>query len=241
MGDFVIFDENGFVKEILERKNFLTRPKVANLDQIIIVASLKEPEFKTYTLDKFLLIVEYKNIKPIIVFTKSDLIEKKSEIITQYKSQGYEVYLTSNKDKNSFSKIHSIFKNKLSAFTGWSGVGKTTIINNLTNNDFETQEISKFLGRGKHTTRITQIIPFNEGWLIDTPGFSIFEHNLAKEEIAKAFHDFRKYSSECEFRNCLHLKEKKCEVKNKVLEGKIIESRYKNYIKILEEVINETN
>ncbi|AAT28046.1 predicted GTPase protein [Mycoplasma mobile 163K] len=218
----------------------MTRPKVSNLDQIILVVSLKEPDFNSYTLDKLLLIVEFKNIQPVIIFTKSDLLSESSKIPNLYEKQGYKVFLTSINDKNSYEKISQIFENKLSAFAGWSGVGKTTIINHLTNNNYETQQISKFLGRGKHTTRITQIIPFNKGWLIDTPGFSIFEHNLKKEEVSKAFFDFRIFANECEFRNCFHNKEKKCKVKDEVSKNNILQSRYDNYLRILSEVEDET-
>ncbi|MGL5591955.1 MAG: ribosome small subunit-dependent GTPase A [Metamycoplasmataceae bacterium] len=238
VGDFVKFNPDGFLYEILERKNFLTRPKVANIDQVVIVTALCEPKFSSFILDKFLAIVEFQDIKPIILFTKTDLTN--DNIYQDYKSQGYTVLKISNIDEQQdFSALKKLLVNKLSVFTGQSGAGKSSTINNIANLNLETQNISKSLGRGKHTTRIVEIYKLDEFELIDTPGFSILESTLSKNELAKSFHDFRKLSLECEFRTCIHFKELKCKIKEEVEKGNILTSRYKNYLRLISEVDGE--
>ncbi|MGL5308803.1 MAG: ribosome small subunit-dependent GTPase A [Metamycoplasmataceae bacterium] len=238
VGDFVQFNPDGFLYEILERKNFLTRPKVANIDQVIIVTALCEPKFSSFILDKFLAIIEFQDIKPIILFTKIDLTN--DDVYQDYKSQGYDVIKISNNDKNqNFAEIKKLLMGKLSVFTGQSGAGKSSTINNIANLNLETQNISKSLGRGKHTTRIVEIYQLDGFEIIDTPGFSILESTLSKNELAKSFHDFRKLSFECEFRTCIHFKELKCKIKEEVENGNILRSRYNNYLRLIYEVENE--
>ena len=235
VGDNVKFNPNGFLYEILDRKNFLIRPKVANIDQIIVVTALTEPKFSSFLLDKFLSIIEFQKIKPIILFTKSDLIN--DDVFIKYKSQGYDVLKISNNDSNqSYVSLKKKLKDKLSVFTGQSGAGKSTTINKISNLQIETQNISKNLGRGKHTTRVIEIHHFNDYEIIDTPGFSILESTLSKNQLAKSYHDFKKLSLECEFRTCIHFKELKCKIKDEVKNGNILESRYKNYIRLINEV-----
>jgi ribosome biogenesis GTPase len=235
VGDQVKFNPDGFLYEILERKNFLVRPKVANIDQVVIVTALSEPRFSSFILDKFLAIIEFQGIKPIILFTKSDLIDDK--IFQDYLSQGYDVVKISNKDENQdFSKLTALLKNKLSVFTGQSGAGKSTTINNISNLNLETQIISKSLGRGKHTTRIVEIYQLDDFEIIDTPGFSILESTLSKNDLAKSFFDFNKLSFECEFRTCIHFKEINCKIKDEVKKGNILETRYNNYLRLISEV-----
>ena len=235
VGDNVMFNPDGFVYEILERKNFLIRPKVANIDQVIIVTALAEPKFSSFLLDKFLAIIEFQEIKPIILFTKSDLIN--DDTYKDYKSQGYDVLKISNNDSSQdYDELKKILNSKLSVFTGQSGAGKSTTINNISNLNIETQIISKSLGRGKHTTRTVEIHILDNYEIIDTPGFSILEATLTKNELAKSFHDFKKLSFECEFRTCIHFKEIKCKIKDEVENGRILRSRYKNYIRLISEV-----
>ena len=231
VGDNCIFIPNGMLLEILERKNYFNRPKIANIDQIIIVISLTQPIYKSFLLNKFLAIFEYKNILPIIVFTKSDISKLNPSI--HYEKDGYTCFTISNKTKKNVDKLLHIFKNKVTCFVGQTGVGKSSTINSITNWNLETQEISKALGRGKHTTRITQIFEWMNGEIIDTPGFSTIEFDLTKNELAKAYHDFRKLSYHCEFRNCLHINEKKCAVKIAVEDKKIYIERYNDYIKLM--------
>lgn len=233
VGDIVDFDEGGFITNIHPRRNSLVRPKVANVDQAIIVISLKEPDYSSYLLNKFLAIVEFNKIEPIIIFTKKDLTNEVP--IEEYTRQGYQAFAISNKDPKSLEALKGIFKNKLSVFTGQTGAGKSSTIESLTHVARETQEISKALGRGKHTTRVVEIVPWNEGQLIDTPGFSSLELPLTKEELARSFKDFKVLANSCKFKNCLHNHEKICGVKQAVEEGKISMARYNDYLKMLEE------
>ncbi len=235
VGDLVKFNPDGFLYEILERKNFLVRPKVANIDQVVIVTALCEPKFSSFILDKFLAIVEFQGIKPIILFTKTDLTNDK--VFQDYLSQGYDVVKISNKDKEQdYSKLIDLLKNKLSVFTGQSGAGKSSTINNISHLNLDTQIISKSLGRGKHTTRIVEIYQLDDFEIIDTPGFSILESTLSKNDLAKSFHDFKKLSFECEFRTCIHFKELNCKIKEEVKKGNILETRYNNYLRLINEV-----
>ncbi|MGL6125192.1 MAG: ribosome small subunit-dependent GTPase A [Metamycoplasmataceae bacterium] len=238
VGDNVKFNPDGFLYEILERKNFLVRPKVANVDQVVIVTALCEPKFSSFILDKFLAIVEFQNIMPIILFTKADLTNDK--IYQDYKSQGYVVVKISNNNiEQNFDELKKLLVGKLSVFTGQSGAGKSSTINNITDLNLDTQNISKSLGRGKHTTRIVEIYQFDDFEIIDTPGFSILESTLSKIDLSKSFHDFKKLSFECEFRTCIHFKELNCKIKEELEKGNILKSRYKNYLRLISEVEDE--
>jgi ribosome small subunit-dependent GTPase A len=242
VGDMVEFDEiNNYLLKILPRKNELMRPSIANVDQAIIIASLKDPDFSTNLLDKLLVIIEYNNIKPIIIFSKHDLLDKNEfnemmEYIAYYKKIGYTCFLNDD-----LLKISKIFKNQMSVFTGQSGAGKSTLLNNLDKNlNIKTNEISKALGRGKHTTRHTELINMNGGLVADTPGFSSLTFdNMNNHDIRDNFIDFNLYRDECKYKDCLHNKEDKCIIKDKVEDGSILKSRYENYIKFINE--NSTN
>lgn len=233
VGDFVDFEPDGFVTKIHPRRNSLVRPKVANIDQAIIVISLKEPDYSSILLNKFLAIIEFNNIDPIIVFTKKDLTSETH--IDEYKHFGYKVFEISNTKPETLSELKHVFKGKLSVFTGQTGAGKSTTINNLAQTDRETQEISKALGRGKHTTRVVEIVPWHGGRLIDTPGFSSLDLNLTKLELSKSYKQFRELSQKCKFNNCLHDKEMDCEIKRSVETKVVSEQRYNDYIRLLKE------
>ena len=237
VGDLVNFDEiNNYILEINKRKNFLIRPSIANLDQAIIITSVKSPNFSTNLLDKFLTIIEFNNIKPVIIFTKYDLLNEieKDEInkyITYYK-KFYDCYINDEIDK-----IKNIFKDKISVFTGQTGAGKSTLLNQLDENlNLKTDEISVALGRGKHTTRHTELINILGGFIADTPGFSSLDFiGMDKMDIRDNFIDFNEYRDQCKYNNCLHDKEDKCIIKEKISNGDILKSRYNNYIKFLKE------
>lgn len=236
VGDNVIFDDkNNYIKEILPRKNFLVRPPISNIDQAYIITSVKEPDFSSNLLDKLINIVEYNNIEPIIIFTKLDLLEEQEEIrkyISYYKKIGYKVFLNTEIDS-----ILKSFDNKISVFTGQSGAGKSTLLNKLNANlNIKTAPISKALGRGKHTTRHTELILINKGYVADTPGFSsISLIEMTKEDIRDNFIEFNDYKDGCKYRDCMHIKENQCNIKNKVKDKIIIESRYENYLKFIDE------
>ena len=235
VGDYVEFDEaNNYILDILPRKNTLIRPMVSNIDQAFIVTSLKMPDFSTNLLDKLLVVLEYNNIKPIIVLTKKDLLNKNEivqlrPVIDYYKKIGYKVLYNYN-----LFRIKRMLKNKTTVFTGQTGSGKSTLLNRLNKGlNLETGEISRALGRGKHTTRHVELISMYRGKVLDTPGFSSIDLNdLTKEQIRDCFIEFNNYT--CDFKDCMHLNEKKCLVKEAVNNNKILSSRYENYKKFLD-------
>ena len=236
VGDNVIFDEqNNYIMEVLTRKNSLVRPPVSNVDQAIIITSVKDPDFSTNLLDKLIMIIEYNNIAPIICFTKLDLLDKEgikniNTYIEYYKKIGYQVYLNTEIDK-----IKNCLKNKISVFTGQSGAGKSTLLNKLDSNlSIKTDEISYALGRGKHTTRHTELIETCGGLVADTPGFSSLDlTDIDNIAIRDNFIEFNEYKDECQYRDCMHDKENKCRIKENVESGIILKSRHDNYLNFI--------
>lgn len=236
VGDNVLIDvENNYILEILDRKNELERPSVANIDQAVIVTSVKIPDFSSNLLDKLLCTIEYNNVKPVICFTKLDLLNEKEleeirNIQDYYKKIGYEVY--DNTDEN----LRYIFKDKITVFAGQSGAGKSSLLNKLDNTlNLEIGEVSVALGRGRHTTRHTELIEVLGGLVADTPGFSALDFKgMSKEDIRDNFIEFNKYREECEYKDCMHINEKKCGIKENIENNIILESRYNNYLKFLE-------
>lgn len=237
VGDFVEYQDD-YIMDLLPRKNFLIRPPICNIDQALIVSSSKEPEFSSALLDKFLLVIEYLKIEPIIVISKMDLENSNiQKYIDDYRKAGYRVYEISSKDNQGINDLKSVFKNKVTVITGQSGVGKSSLLNTLDIDlNLETNEISKSLGRGKHTTRHVELIKMYDGYIGDTPGFSSLELDIPPEELAVAYHDFASYSHDCKFRGCLHDSEPKCGVKQAVSDGMISKERYEHYLTNLQEV-----
>ena len=230
VGDKVEIDEKKLViTNILDRKNILVRPPVANVDQALIVMSTVEPTFSTYLVDKLILMSELNNIKPILLITKVDLNDDLDEFLDYYRSIGYTVI-----KNNDIESVKNILKNKITVITGQSGVGKSTFLNKLGNLSLKTNDISKALGRGKHTTRHTEIYELNNGYIIDTPGFSSLELNATKESIRDNMVEFNKYK--CKYKDCMHINEDECEIKKLVNENVILRSRYESYIKFINEV-----
>lgn len=236
VGDNCIFDENKkYIIEIQGRKTELARPPVANIDQAFIITSAKEPDFSSNLLDKLLCIVEYSNIKPIICFTKLDLLNKEElnnieNIIKYYKKIGYQVFKNTE-----INEIKKQFKNKKTVFTGQSGAGKSTLLNKLDKNlNLKTNEISQALGRGKHTTRHVELLNLYDGLIADTPGFSSLDFiGMTNEDIRDNFIEFNEYRHECEYKDCMHINEKKCKIKEEIEKGNILKSRYENYLKFI--------
>lgn len=235
VGDDVMFDiENSYILDILPRKTELLRPPVANIEQAVIVTSVKHPDLDTNLLDKLISIIEYHNIKPIICFTKLDLLENKdeiNEIIKYYRKIGYMVF-----ENTEIEEIKKIFKDKLTVFTGQSGAGKSTLMNHLnTKLNIKTDDISYAFGRGKHTTRHVELHELYGGLVADTPGFSSLDfYDMKKEDIRDNFIEFNEYKENCKYRDCMHFKEDDCAIKQKLQEGTILKSRYENYINFIE-------
>jgi len=236
VGDNVVIDENNnYILEILDRKNELDRPSVSNIDQVVIVTSVKIPDFSSNLLDKLLTIIEFNNIKPVICFTKLDLLneielEEIEEIMDYYRKIGYEVY------SNTDSKLKEIFKDKITVFAGQSGAGKSSLLNRLDNSlNLEIGEVSIALGRGRHTTRHTELIEVLGGLIADTPGFSSIDfRDMKKSDIRDNFIEFNQYRESCEYKDCMHINELKCAIKEKVEKNIIKKSRYENYLKFVE-------
>ncbi len=234
VGDYVLFSrEKKLIEEILERKNVFERPKVSNIDQAFLITSLKLPDFSLNLLDKFISLMEIHHVTPIICITKEDLMSDKemkeiSTILDYYKKIGYTVI--SNQD---IEQIKKLLNNKTSVFTGQTGAGKSTLLNHLNPDwNLETGEVSHALGRGRHTTRVVELLSFEGGKVMDTPGFSSLELNdYSKEEICHSFIEFSSYP--CPFKDCYHTKEEECMVKKAVLSGDILSSRYENYLSFI--------
>lgn len=232
VGDNVIFDkEKQSIFEIEKRKNELRRPPVANIDQALILVSVKDPDLDLDLLDKLLCIIEYNHIQPVICFTKLDLLEDTSSIDTlktYYQKIGYQVFY------NQEEKLKTIFKDKITVFAGQSGAGKSTLLNLLdTSLNLKTGVISKALGRGKHTTRHVELLPILDGWCADTPGFSSLSlEEMSIGDIRDNMVEFNTYREKCAYKDCMHDKEQDCEIKRRIGLD-ILKSRYENYIKFI--------
>lgn len=219
---------------ICERKNFLNRPPVSNIDNLIIVVSTVEPRPNFFVIDKLIATAEYKNIEPYIVISKTDLSSYK-EIYDVYEKSGITVIALD--DDISLNRIKEIMNKKISAFTGNSGVGKTTLLNRLDNTlNLSTGAISDKLGRGRHTTRQAQLFNICGGYVIDTPGFSSFDFEkteiIKKDDLPYCFREFRKYLGTCKFTSCAHVNDKGCSICEAVKNGEISEIRHNNYIQM---------
>ena len=237
VGDECEIDEvNNYILNIKERKNELKRPVIANVDVALIITSCKSPDLSLYLLDKLLCNVYLSKIEPIICFTKLDLL-KSSELKEiknlkkYYTKLGIKVIFNTEK-----WKIKRLLKNKVVVLTGQTGAGKSTLLNSLDKHlNLKTQDISTALGRGKHTTRHVELFKIGKCLIADTPGFSALDFDDVNiEGLQHCFKEFNNY--QCEFRDCKHLNEKNCKVKNAVFDGRILNSRYDNYLKFIKEV-----
>jgi ribosome biogenesis GTPase len=248
VGDFVTFDkindEEGYITNILPRKNEFVRPPIANVTKALLVSSIVEPTFSAQLLNRFLVIIESKGIKPMIVLTKKDLaLDKEIERVARYKNQyeqiGYPVVYFSLEEEIP-EKLLQFIKYDVTVIMGQSGVGKSTILNKIEPSfNIETSPISKSLGRGRHTTRHVELHEINGGLVADTPGFSSLElTEIEADELADCFIDIKKHSPHCKFRSCKHVKEPKCAVKEAVEKGEIFEERYHHYLLFLDEILS---
>lgn len=233
-------NKTAVITEIKERKSLIIRPPLANLDVLVFVASICEPVPNLLILDKFIAVAEYKNIKPMVVITKIDKQEP-NEYLNIYNKSGIDVFAVDNITGKGSDEVKQALTGKFSAFTGNTGVGKSSLLNNIFPElDLATNEISKKLGRGKHTTRHVELYKLNDGgYIADTPGFSSFDTNrydiILKEDLAGCFKEFEPYVNKCRFQDCSHTKEKGCAVIEAVENGEIARSRHESYLSMYEQ------
>lgn len=247
VGDIVDFEvqneQEGYIHHVHDRDNELKRPPVSNIDELVIVMSAVEPQFSTQLLDRFLVVAHSYDLEPRILITKKDLTTQDDQEYIQamldlYQDIGYPTqFISKNDDRVS---IVDEWNHGLIVLSGQSGVGKTTFLNHYRPElNLETNDISKSLNRGKHTTRHVELYERNHGFIADTPGFSAldFDH-IEKDELKNYFVDIKDAGQNCKFRNCNHIKEPKCNVKHLVDEGKIAQFRYEHYLQLFNEISN---
>lgn len=239
VGDNVLFSDE-MIEEVLERKNILLRPPVANLDILFFIVSTTEPIPNYYVLDQLIAVAESQKIEPVIVVTKRD-IKENSDLKKIYTQSGIKVIETDYDDKKTIDEVKAIIKGNCCAFTGNSGVGKSTLLNNIAPDlNIPTNEISQKLGRGKHTTRHTELYHICGGLIADTPGFSAFDiaeyKQIEKEDLCMYFREFRNFFGKCRFNDCTHTCEPGCSILEAVENGGISKKRYDNYCLMYNEI-----
>lgn len=242
VGDKVLIDESfSMIIDVFDRTSILKRPSIANLDQILLIFSLREPNFSYHLAFKYLTYANMNGIKAKLILTKldkTDDLEEINKIKEVFEKLDYEVYVVSNKTKEGLDEVKKIFRNKVSCLVGQSGVGKSSLLNAIDPlYQRSIGEYSKALGRGKHETKETILLPYEGGFIADTPGFSSLDLELYKEDLAMYFPKFDKYYLDCYFSNCLHISESKCMVKKALELGEYPKIAYEEYLKLSNEAI----
>ena len=245
-GDYVEFDitseeeKEGNVSRILPRSSALIRPAVANVDQALIIMAAVSPQPNLNLMDRFLVTMEQQGIACCICFNKKDLTDEKTCAILSdsYRASGYPVVFTSAVTGEGLPELQTLLEGRTTTVAGPSGVGKSSLINELQDGvSMQTGEISR-IERGRHTTRHSELIRIRPGtWIVDTPGFSSIElYDMEKEELGDFFPEFRKWEPQCRFTGCAHINEPDCGVKEALRRGEISESRYENYCQLYAEL-----
>ena len=240
-GDNISFNEKASViEEAHQRKNFLIRPRSANVDLMVITMSVVEPELSPELVYKFLTYANLNGIPAAVLFTKMDKLADTSKVDglkNDLEKLGYKVFLLSRENSENIREIQDFLAGKTTIIMGQTGVGKSTAIN-LIDPHFNRKigEYSEALGRGKHQTKEVILLPFKDGFIGDTPGFSSLELDLYKEDLAQYFPGYEKYYLECYFSNCLHQKEKECKIKEEIEKGNLSKEGYEVYIKLLNQL-----
>lgn len=242
-GDEVVFeyDENAnfsIITSILERKNQLVRPPIANVDIALIVMSTIKPSFDAYLVDKLIVAATMENIEPVIVVSKCEFIDDEvKSLIENYKKANYQVIEVSSHNDINVDEVAKIINNKKVVLCGQSAVGKSSLINALLKDDTRSiGDFSEKLGRGKHQTREVEFINVNGAYVADSPGFSRLDIKVELTSLARIYKDFEKLANECRFSTCLHINEPDCAVKNAVTHNIIDKRRYDNYLHLVKEI-----
>ncbi|EGT3614680.1 ribosome small subunit-dependent GTPase A [Clostridium perfringens] len=232
----------GVIENIHERSSELIRPTVANVTQAFVVFAIKNPDINLDLLNRFLTLCEYNDIHAVVCLNKEDLCteEEKKNLKELINDIGYEVLFINAKEGKGFDALKERLANNITVLCGPSGAGKSTLLNSFIDREhMETGSVSEKIGRGKHTTRHSELIDVDNGYLVDTPGFTTLDVTfIDRDSLKYCFPEFNDYNNLCKFNGCNHYKEPKCAVKEAVEEGKINKLRYEFYIKTLEEIIN---
>jgi len=240
-GDFVLWDSaKNYVVEIIRRTNLLGRPKIANIDQVLITSSFAQPALSSFLINSMILHYSYHQIALVLLFTKKDLDNLQNQkLLNDYQQAGYKVMIIDHHHSLPQEQLTWLFANKTTIISGQSGVGKSSLIQRLIPDlQIKTNAISSKLKRGKNTTNSSRLYQILGGLVADTPGFSQIHLTCSPEEMSNLFIDFAHYQRHCQFHNCLHFKEKKCFVKEMVGD-KILASRYHDYLTILQKNLGE--
>ena len=237
VGDFVEF-EDGAINRILPRKNFITRPTVANIDQVIIISAVKEPDLSFLQLNRYIAFAKYHNLNTVLCFNKNDLSDDDNTIervFKIYEPLGFDILFTSALEGYGIEELKKILQGKTSVLCGASGVGKSSLINAISKINLRTKTVSEKTGRGTHTTRHCEIIDLNNNSrIVDTPGFSNLKFDfLLPMDVDNLFIEMIPYKGMCKYQDCLHIKETDCAIKSHL--GEIDESRYESYVAFVEE------
>lgn len=249
VGDEVLMDvidekeRLGNITELLERRNELIRPAVANIDQALVIFAAASPKPNLGLLDRFLIQMEYKGIETVVCFNKEDLVqeEERERLRSIYRNAGYQVLFISALHQEGIEQLEEVLKGKVTTVAGPSGVGKSTLVNCLQKEIvMETGEISVKIARGKHTTRHSQLMEIDrDTYIFDTPGFSSLSvSELLPEELQSCFPEFRKYEGQCRFLGCAHIHEPGCGVKEALAAGAVSRERYEDYVNLYAECKN---
>ncbi|MGU8475998.1 ribosome small subunit-dependent GTPase A [Clostridium perfringens] len=232
----------GVIEDIHERSSELIRPTVANVTQAFVVFAIKNPDINLDLLNRFLTLCEYNDIHVVVCLNKEDLCteEEKENLKELINDIGYEVLFINAKEGKGFDALKERLEHNITVLCGPSGAGKSTLLNSFIDREhMETGSVSEKIGRGKHTTRHSELIDVDNGYLVDTPGFTTLDVTfIDRDSLKYCFPEFNDYNNLCKFNGCNHYKEPKCAVKEAVEEGKINKLRYDFYIKTLEEIIN---
>ncbi|MBS3810319.1 MAG: ribosome small subunit-dependent GTPase A [Halanaerobiales bacterium] len=242
-GDIVVIDEKKkIVEAVKDRRNLLSRPKIANVDQVVIIHSLKNPPLEKKLLDRFILMVESSGLKPLIAFNKVDLIDDLEQMKTElfvYEEIGYNTFFISAKEHIGLDNLYHNLEGHISVVAGNSGSGKSTLINSIVKDvKLPTQKVSKKSKRGVHTTRHVELIAISKkGYVADTPGFSSIDiENIKSSDLHFYFPEFEKYEGSCKFNSCSHTHEPGCMVKEALKNNLISKNRYESYKEIYKEL-----